>query len=115
MLDLRSPGGPNLGLALPLAWRAKRLTAVRLLSCPVVSGYPGSVACHGVCHESPRRYVLSRSYVLLGLATIGHITEQIRAHFLSSEPQRIDPDAYESPALPLSYSAAVSKSNEREG
>jgi hypothetical protein len=60
------------------------------------------------------RYVLYRSYVLLAMAPIEHISERIRAQLPSSEPQRIDQEAYESPALPLSYSAAVVKITEHD-
>jgi hypothetical protein len=49
--------------------------------------------------------VLNRSYVLLGKAAIEHISEQIRAQVPRSEAQRIEELTYESPALPLSYSA----------
>ena len=53
-------------------------------------------------------------YVLLDEAAIEHISEQIRAQIPRSGPQRLDREAYESPALPLSYSATPNKITERE-
>jgi len=60
------------------------------------------------------RYALYRSYVLLEKVTIEHISEQFRAQDPRSEAQRIEEVAYESPALPLSYSATVVKITERD-
>jgi hypothetical protein len=59
------------------------------------------------------RYVLNRSYVLLGGTAIEHISEQICAQIPRSEAQRIEEVTYESPALPLSYSATAFKISER--
>jgi hypothetical protein len=60
------------------------------------------------------RYVLYRSYVLLGRAPIEPISEQISDQFPLAKPQRLHGEAYESPALPLSYSAAAIKLIERD-
>ena len=59
------------------------------------------------------RYAVCRSYVLLSCPPIQHISEQIPDQVLLGEAQRLDRQAYESPALPLSYSAVVFKLIER--
>ena len=60
------------------------------------------------------RYVLYPSYVLLVWPQIEPITEQIPDQIPLGEAHRLDWEAYESPALPLSYSAAVFKLIERD-
>jgi hypothetical protein len=60
------------------------------------------------------RYALYRSYVLLVLLPIEPITEHTSDQFPLGKAQRIDGEAYESPALPLSYSAAAAKITERD-
>jgi len=59
------------------------------------------------------RYVLYRSYALLDPTTIEPISEQIPDQSPIGKPQRFDWEAYESPALPLSYSAVAFKLTER--
>jgi hypothetical protein len=51
--------------------------------------------------------------VLLGLASIEPITEPIPDQIPLGKAQRIDGEAYESPALALSYSAVLDKIVER--
>ena len=51
-------------------------------------------------------YALDRSYVLLARPPIEPISHPIRAWVPLTEAQRIEELTYESPALPLSYSAA---------
>jgi hypothetical protein len=53
------------------------------------------------------RYALYLSCVLMGLLTMEPISEQIPDQIPLGKPQRLDREAYESPALPLSYSAVV--------
>ena len=60
------------------------------------------------------RYVLYRSYVLLATPQIEPITEHIPDQIRLGKAQRLDREAYESPALPLSYSAAEFKFTERD-
>jgi hypothetical protein len=60
------------------------------------------------------RYVLYRSYVLLVEPVIEPITERIPDQVPLGKAQRLDGRAYESPALPLSYSAAGIKLIERD-
>ena len=58
--------------------------------------------------ESHRfRYALYRSYVLLSDPPIEPITEHILDQFPLRKAQRLGGRAYESPALPLSYSASA--------
>jgi len=57
--------------------------------------------------------VLYPSYVLLGRAPLEPITEQVLDQVPLGKAQRIDRLAYESPALPLSYSASAIKLIER--
>ena len=64
--------------------------------------------------SSPERYALYRSYALLGSASIEPITEQVTDQVPLGKAQRIDGEAYESPALPLIYSATVIKLTERD-
>ncbi len=59
------------------------------------------------------RYVLYRSYVLLSATPIEPISEHIPDQFPLGKAQRLGGRAYESPALPLSYSAVVFKLTER--
>jgi hypothetical protein len=58
--------------------------------------------------------VLYPSYVLLASPQIEPITEQVPDQLPLREAQRIAAEAYESPALPLSYSAAAVKLIERD-
>ena len=60
------------------------------------------------------RYALYASYVLLAKPPIEPISYQIRACVPLGKAQRLDREAYESPALPLSYSAAALKLIERD-
>jgi hypothetical protein len=60
------------------------------------------------------RYVLYRSYVLLDSLPIEPISHPIRACVPLGKAQRLDRQAYESPALPLSYSATAAKFIERD-
>ena len=60
-----------------------------------------------------RSYVLYGSYVLLGWTQIQPISEQIPDQAPLAKAQRSNGEAYESPALPLSYSAADVKNIER--
>jgi hypothetical protein len=60
------------------------------------------------------RYALYRSYVLFSSPPIEPITQQIPDQVLLGKAQRLDGEAYESPALPLSYSAAAIKLIERD-
>jgi len=53
------------------------------------------------------RYALYRSYVLLSDPPIEPITEHILDQFPLRKAQRLGGRAYESPALPLSYSASA--------
>jgi hypothetical protein len=55
--------------------------------------------------------VLYGSYVLLAKPQIEPITEQVPDQIPLRKAQRLDRQAYESPALPLSYSAAVRDSS----
>jgi hypothetical protein len=57
------------------------------------------------------RYALDRSYVLLVPPPIEPISHQIRAWVPLRKAQRIEEVTYESPALPLSYSAVVGDSS----
>jgi hypothetical protein len=59
------------------------------------------------------RYAVNRSYVLLARPPIEPITERIPDQSPLGKAQRFGGRAYESPALPLSYSAVVCKSTER--
>jgi hypothetical protein len=52
--------------------------------------------------------------VLLGSSTIEPITGQLPEHIPLGKAQRLRGEAYESPALPLSYSAAAIKLIERD-
>jgi hypothetical protein len=63
----------------------------------------------------PHGYVLYRSYVLLARRPIEPISHPIRAWVPLRKAQRIEEVTYESPALPLSYSAVVFKRTERAG
>jgi hypothetical protein len=56
--------------------------------------------------------VLYPSYVLLASPHIEPITEQFPDQVPLGKAQRLDREAYESPALPLSYSAVVPKLTE---
>ena len=58
--------------------------------------------------------MLYPSYVLLVWQQIEPITEQIPDQIPLGEAQRLDREAYESPALPLSYSAVADKLIERD-
>jgi hypothetical protein len=58
------------------------------------------------------RYALYRSYVLLANLPIEPISHPIRAWAALRKAQRIEEVTYESPALPLSYSATVAKVTE---
>jgi len=58
------------------------------------------------------RYALYRSYVLFGRWPIEPISHPIRAWFPLGKAQRIEEVTYESPALPLSYSANAVKLTE---
>jgi len=58
-------------------------------------------------------YALYRSYVLLDRRPIEPISHPIRAWVPLGKAQRIEELTYESPALPLSYSAVVYKLTER--
>jgi hypothetical protein len=60
------------------------------------------------------RYALYRSYVLLVSPPIEPISHPIRAWLPLTKAQRIEELTYESPALPLSYSAADVKNIERD-
>jgi hypothetical protein len=60
------------------------------------------------------RYALYASYVLLSRRSIEPISHAIRAWVPLGKAQRLDRVAYESPALPLSYSAAAIKLIERD-
>ena len=60
------------------------------------------------------RYVLYRSYVLLAAPQIEPITEQVADQIPLGKAQRLHREAYESPALPLSYSANEIKLIERD-
>jgi hypothetical protein len=60
------------------------------------------------------RYVLNRSYVLLATPQIEPITEQVPDQIPLRKAQGLDRQAYESPALPLSYSAVALKLIERD-
>jgi hypothetical protein len=57
-----------------------------------------------ISSKSRIRYVLYRSYVLLARPPI---TEQIPDELTIGKAQRLDREAHEPPALPLSYSAAA--------
>jgi len=59
------------------------------------------------------RYALYRSYVLLCQPSIELISEQLPDQVPLGKAQRLSREAYESPALPLSYSAVVFKLTER--
>jgi hypothetical protein len=59
------------------------------------------------------RYALYPSYVLLARWLIEPISHPIRAWLPLGKAQRLDGEAYESPALPLSYSATAIKLIER--
>ena len=77
--------------------------------------WPGPPTCYEVrrSHREDHelvRYVLYRSYVLYGPPTIQPISGPIRAHISRERAQRMCREAYESPALPLSYSATDSRS-----
>jgi len=61
-----------------------------------------------------RSYVLYRSYVLLGSPTIEPISEHFSDQVPLGKAQRLDGEAYESPALPLSYSAVRCKLTEHD-
>ncbi len=63
----------------------------------------------GLSRKSQARYALFRSYVLLLEPPIEPISHPIRASLPLGKAQRIDRQAYESPALPLSYSAIVER------
>jgi hypothetical protein len=63
--------------------------------------------------ERQIRYVLYRSYVLFVNSQIEPISEHLPDQVPLGKAQRLDREAYESPALPLSYSAAVCKLTER--
>jgi hypothetical protein len=60
------------------------------------------------------RYALDRSYVLFVTSRIEPISHPIRAWSPLGKPQRIEEVTYESPALPLSYSAEESKLTEHD-
>jgi hypothetical protein len=60
------------------------------------------------------RYVLYRSYVLLARPPIEPISEHIPDQVPLGKAQRIEELTYESPALPLSYSAVAIKLTERD-
>src|SRR3972149_8907006 len=60
------------------------------------------------------RYALYASYVLVVQTPIEPISHPIRAWVPLGKAQRLGRRAYESPALPLSYSAVVRKLTERE-
>ncbi len=60
------------------------------------------------------RYVLYRSYVLLSATPIEPISEHFPDQFPLGKAQRLGGEAYESPALPLSYSANGTKLIERD-
>jgi len=60
------------------------------------------------------RYALYRSYVLYARPTIEPISHPIRAWLPLGKAQRIEVLTYESPALPLSYSAVGFKLTERD-
>ena len=62
----------------------------------------------------PMRYALYRSYVLSPWPPIEPISHLIRAWVPLGKAQRLDRQAYESPALPLSYSATAIKIIERD-
>jgi len=62
--------------------------------------------------NGPIRYALYQSYVLLAAPQIEPITEQVAKQIPLGQAQRLDGEAYESPALPLSYSAESSKLTE---
>jgi len=53
------------------------------------------------------RYALYPSYGLLVSPEIEPITEQVPDQIPLGKAQRLDREAYESPALPLSYSATA--------
>jgi hypothetical protein len=55
------------------------------------------------------RYALYGSYVLLVRPALEPISHPIRAWFPLGKAQRLDRQAYESPALPLSYSATANR------
>ena len=61
------------------------------------------------------RYALYRSYVLLRIPPIEPISEQLPDQIPLGKPQRFDGEAYESPALPLSYSATGRPQSRRIG
>jgi hypothetical protein len=63
--------------------------------------------------ERQIRYALYRSYVLFVNSQIEPISEHIHDQFPLGKAQRLDRQADESPALPLSYSAVVIKLIER--
>jgi hypothetical protein len=67
-----------------------------------------------LAEHGPFRYALYRSYALLGLAPIEPITEHIPDRLPLRKAQRSGGEAYESPALPLSYSATVVQFTERD-
>src|SRR6266542_3443109 len=60
----------------------------------------------------PNRYALNRSYMLFVQRPIEPISHPIRAWVPLTKAQRIEEVTYESPALPLSYSAVVFKVTE---
>ena len=60
------------------------------------------------------RYVLDPSYVLLSLPPMEPITEHFPDQVSLGKAQRLDREAYEFPALPVSYSATTIKPTERD-
>jgi hypothetical protein len=100
----------------PLAWAA-RLFLKASPRRPIGSAYShrtgGARPRIGGRNIGLSRYALNRSYVLLGLASIEPITDQIPDRPPLGKAQRIEELTYESPALPLSYSATTAKLTER--
>jgi hypothetical protein len=75
-----------------------------------VDGVPAGMVTRRLGRANhPFRYALDLSYVLSASPQIEPITEEVPDQIPLGEAQRIDRQAYESPALPLSYSAVVIK------
>jgi len=79
-------------------------------------GHGARLPSDRVCRQVKRRrirYVLDRSYVLLARLPVEPISHPICAWLPLGKAQRLGSEAYESPALPLSYSAAANRISER--